>query len=225
MKKVEDFVKNIEEASKKKEVVVDVTPGVETCAVDGEFDDVLVACAVDGEFDDVLVAAVEKNSGSHVHKVAVVADIAENVSEDVEEIPNEVAAAEEVEPVFNSLELFGPKVEKPNFKIEEVIAPDFDLSVVESAEAFVLQVAREISNVNPPNDTLDEIENAFKKTLDSKMKDAGVVKVVLLRKISGSGASGLGKVTPVLPRRSIKLPAYSMDLVQKKLRRLHKMFI
>ncbi|KAK1365839.1 hypothetical protein POM88_041400 [Heracleum sosnowskyi] len=160
--------------------VVDATPDVETCAVDGEF-------------DDVLVAAVEKNSGSPVQKVAVVADIAENVSEDVAEIPNEVAGiAEEVEPVFYSLELFGPEVEKPNFKIEEVIAPDFDLSVAESAEAFVLHVAREISNANPPNDTLDEIENAFEKTLDAKMKDAGVYKgkVVLLRNASGSGASG-----------------------------------
>ncbi|KAK1354344.1 hypothetical protein POM88_047600 [Heracleum sosnowskyi] len=178
--------------------VVDVTPDVETCAVDGEF-------------DDVLVAAVEKNSRSPVQKVAVDTDIAENISEDVAEISNEVAAAaEEVEPVFNSLELFGPEVEKPNFKIEEVIAPDFDLSVAESAEAFVLQVAREISNANPPNDTLDEIENAFEKILDAKMKDAGVYKgkVVLLRNASGSGASGLGKVTPILPRRSIKLPAY-----------------
>ncbi|KAK1399126.1 hypothetical protein POM88_008989 [Heracleum sosnowskyi] len=197
MEKVEDFMTNLEDASKKKEVVVDVTPDVETW---------------DGEFDDVLVAAVEKNSRSPVQKVAVDTDIAENISEDVAEIPNEVAAAaaEEVEPVFNSLELFGPEVEKPNFKIEEVIAPDFDLSVAESAEAFVLQVAREISNANPPNDTLDEIENAFEKTLDAKMKDAGVYtgKVVLLRNASGSGASGLGKVTPILPRRPIKLPAY-----------------
>lgn len=105
----------------------------------------------------------------------------EKVSEAVEKIREEVTINPEVvEPVFSSLELFVPEIEKPNFKIDEVIAADFDLVVPENVEAFVLQVARAISKENVVNDTMEEIEDAFEKSMDVEMKDAGVVNFYLI---------------------------------------------
>ncbi|KAK1380365.1 hypothetical protein POM88_027109 [Heracleum sosnowskyi] len=108
--------------------------------------------------------------------------VASKVVECAEKVELEEIEPDEVELVFNSTYLFGPEVEKPKFKINEVISPDFNLGVAGSAEDFVLQVAREIYKVNS--------------------------KVLVLRNVSGSGTSGLEKVTPAVPKRKIKLPAY-----------------
>ncbi|KAK1372770.1 hypothetical protein POM88_028963 [Heracleum sosnowskyi] len=160
-----------------------------------------------GEEHDVLVAEVGKN----IEKVAEVADNVDKVYEVVEEIRKEVAASQEVaDPVFSSLELARAKFEKPNFKVDDIIPMDFDIAIPESVEAFVLQVAREITNDNVPTETADEMENLFQKSMNVEMKDAGVYKskVSVLRNVGATGTSGLGKVTPGLPKRAIKLPVY-----------------
>ncbi|KAK1367645.1 hypothetical protein POM88_033737 [Heracleum sosnowskyi] len=79
-----------------------------------------------------------------------------------------------------------------------------------SAEEFVLHVTRELYEIHAPDEPIDDLETAFEKSMDVDMKDSGVVKskVVVLRNDGGSGTSGLGKVTPAVPKRKIKLPSY-----------------
>ncbi|KAK1356942.1 hypothetical protein POM88_050198 [Heracleum sosnowskyi] len=162
-------------------------------------------------FDEIVreeVAEGEVFVGEVADEVAE--KVAEKIPQYVEKVPEVAANQEEVEPIFNSTNLFGPKVEKPIFKINEVIAPDLNLGVVRSAEEFVLHVTRELYEVHVPDEPIDDLESAFEKSMDVDMKDAGVVKskVVVLRNDGGSGTSGLGKVTPVVPKRKIKLPSY-----------------
>ncbi|KAK1384761.1 hypothetical protein POM88_022496 [Heracleum sosnowskyi] len=144
----------------------------------------------------------------------VVEPVGEKVSEKIpqyaDKVPEGATNQEEVEPIFNSTDLFGPEVEKPIFKINEVIAPDLNLGIARSAEEFVLHVTRELYEIHAPYEPNDDLETAFEKSMDVDMKDSGVVKskVVLLRNDGGSGTSGLGKVTPAVPKRKIKLPSY-----------------
>ncbi|KAK1360303.1 hypothetical protein POM88_044777 [Heracleum sosnowskyi] len=169
----------------------------------------ILRCAIDcinAERD-----AVTKEVGKNVENVAEVADNVDKVYEVVEEIRKEVAVSQEVvDPVFSSLELVGAEFEKPNFKVDDIILMDFDIAIPESTEAFVLQVAREITNDNAPTETADEMENLFEKSMNAEMKDAGVykAKIDVLRSVGATGTSGLGKVTSGLAKRVIKIPAY-----------------
>ncbi|KAK1395259.1 hypothetical protein POM88_014315 [Heracleum sosnowskyi] len=140
----------------------------------------------------------------------VVEKVSEKIPQYADKVPEGAANQEEVEPIFNSTDLFGPEVEKPIFKINEVIAPDLNLGIARSAEEFVLHVTHELYEIHAPDEPIDDLETAFEKSMDVDMKDSGVVKskVVVLRNDGGSGTSGLGKVTPVVPKRKIKLPSY-----------------
>lgn len=93
----------------------------------------------------------------------------------VDGVAENVENPTEVEEIFNSTDLFGPEVDKPKFKISEVIEPDFSLGVAGNAEDFVLQVARDIYETNVADEPMNESETAFEKSIDVEMKDAGVV--------------------------------------------------
>lgn len=108
-------------------------------------------------------------------------------------------------------------VENSGLNRENVfVVEDHDRSISDTAEdnrkevEVPLEVAREISEANVCDDKIDDIENAFEKSMDVEKKDAGVYKskVVVLRNVGGSSTTNLGKVTPALPKRSVKLLAY-----------------
>ncbi|KAK1393693.1 hypothetical protein POM88_012749 [Heracleum sosnowskyi] len=118
------------------------------------------------------VAEVKVFVGEVANKVAE--QVSEKLPQYADKVPEVAANQEEVEPIFNSIDLFGPEVEKQTFKINEVIAPYLNLGVAGSAEDFVLQVARELYEVNVPDEPIDDLESSFEKSMDVDMKYAGV---------------------------------------------------
>ncbi|KAK1396849.1 hypothetical protein POM88_006712 [Heracleum sosnowskyi] len=129
-------------------------------------------------FTDDVVPPPERNASLVVEAIFEVA----NVVSEVAEVAPLIEVAHEVAPIDKN--------------VASEVAPN--------EENVVVQVAREVATLVLHNDTTDEWDNAFQKTMDAEnMKDAGVhtSKVVVLRNTSGT--SGNANITPALPKRAI----------------------
>ena len=81
----------------------------------------------------------------------------------------------EVDDVFTSCDLFSPDRDLKNLKFKELLESEVAVPIPESAEDFVLQVARDVAKLDLLDEKEDDLEDVFKKSMDVDMIDAGVV--------------------------------------------------
>ena len=80
----------------------------------------------------------------------------------------------EVDDVFTSCDLYSLDRDLKNLKFKELLESEVAVPIPESAEDFVLQVARDVAKLCAL-DAEEDVEDAFKKSMDVDMIDAGVV--------------------------------------------------